>query len=561
MYSNFTYAKLRREFGRQCVFSKWGPRFLENLLPDSNLEYQWITKNPCNRSTNLGVDWSEHEVNTIRAEYVDRGIAHVEGGWPKDVNLDDPEQVTRFRKKAEKDDSYMHAVLQMSKLTEHFINQNNSIDIYEPYFVDPICQDVQTVSPSYRSIAVMSDPSNLTRPVQHLSWSPDEASKIAVSYANVEFETRGSSNSPNSYIFDLEDSTMPSFIVTSQFPIVKLEFNSRDKNNLAGGLISGQVACWDTRKGSDCIAMSNLKNSHRDPVTGIYWIHSKTGTEFYSGSSDGQVMWWDTRKLDEPTEVLLLDLTKTEDEEEQDWVKWSRSHGITCMDYDPLLPIRFMIGTETGLVFNGNRKVGDWQVRIWSEDCKDSPIMWTKRHEIRLIDGAWSETKPSVFYSARVDGCLDTWDILQEQKNPIITIRVSDKSLNCVRCHENGSLLGVGDISGNTFIIQMNDWFVSPGKNDKALLTAMFDRETKREKIIEAKLREFKLKTKAAKELISTKDKRTQIAVAEAKLIEEAEKQFFEVITNEVKENEYIKGENFEEEESILEDESPYVIN
>ncbi|XP_050528692.1 dynein intermediate chain 3, ciliary-like isoform X4 [Daktulosphaira vitifoliae] len=506
MYSNFTYAKLRREFGRQCVFSKWGPRFLENLLPDSNLEYQWITKNPCNRSTNLGVDWSEHEVNTIRAEYVDRGIAHVEGGWPKDVNLDDPEQVTRFRKKAEKDDSYMHAVLQMSKLTEHFINQNNSIDIYEPYFVDPICQDVQTVSPSYRSIAVMSDPSNLTRPVQHLSWSPDEASKIAVSYANVEFETRGSSNSPNSYIFDLEDSTMPSFIVTSQFPIVKLEFNSRDKNNLAGGLISGQVACWDTRKGSDCIAMSNLKNSHRDPVTGIYWIHSKTGTEFYSGSSDGQVMWWDTRKLDEPTEVLLLDLTKTEDEEEQDWVKWSRSHGITCMDYDPLLPIRFMIGTETGLVFNGNRKVGDWQVRIWSEDCKDSPIMWTK-------------------------------------------------------CHENGSLLGVGDISGNTFIIQMNDWFVSPGKNDKALLTAMFDRETKREKIIEAKLREFKLKTKAAKELISTKDKRTQIAVAEAKLIEEAEKQFFEVITNEVKENEYIKGENFEEEESILEDESPYVIN
>lgn len=70
------------------------------------------------------------------------------------------------------------------------------------------------------------------------------------------------------------------------------------------------------------------------------------------------------------------------------------------------------IGTETGLVLNGNRKgktvlekipgvynchsgplysarrnpnvlkifltVGDWQARIWSEDCKDSPIMWTK---------------------------------------------------------------------------------------------------------------------------------------------------------------------------------------
>jgi hypothetical protein len=79
------------------------------------------------------------------------------------------------------------------------------------------------------------------------------------------------------------------------------------------------------------------------------------------------------------------------------------------------------IGTETGLVFNGNRKgktvfekisatyychhgpvysaqrnpaflknfltVGDWQVRVWSEDVKESPIMWTKYVGVSVAAG------------------------------------------------------------------------------------------------------------------------------------------------------------------------------
>lgn len=54
-------------------------------------------------------------------------------------------------------------------------------------------------------------------------------------------------------------------------------------------------------------------------------------------------MWWDTRKLAEPTEVLILDLWKTENLDEPEWVKWARSHGVFCMDYDPSIPIRFMV--------------------------------------------------------------------------------------------------------------------------------------------------------------------------------------------------------------------------
>jgi hypothetical protein len=54
-------------------------------------------------------------------------------------------------------------------------------------------------------------------------------------------------------------------------------------------MFSGQVAFWDVRKGSTPVVMSILETSHRDPVYNVLWINSKSGTEFFSSSTDGQV--------------------------------------------------------------------------------------------------------------------------------------------------------------------------------------------------------------------------------------------------------------------------------
>jgi hypothetical protein len=51
---------------------------------------------------------------------------------------------------------------------------------------------------------------------------------------------------------------------------------------------------------------SSIDRSHHDPVYDVFWIQSKTNNQFASVSTDGQMMWWDTRKLTEPTEVLQL---------------------------------------------------------------------------------------------------------------------------------------------------------------------------------------------------------------------------------------------------------------
>ena len=43
-------------------------------------------------------------------DFESRGVNHTEGGWPKDVNHLDVEQIVRYRKKIEKDISYVNVI-------------------------------------------------------------------------------------------------------------------------------------------------------------------------------------------------------------------------------------------------------------------------------------------------------------------------------------------------------------------------------------------------------------------------------------------------------------------
>lgn len=150
--------------------------------------------------------------------------------------------------------------------------------------------------------------------------------------------------------------------------------------------------------------------------------------------------------------------------------------------------------------------VGDWTARIWSEDCRESAIIWTRHQPAMLTDGVWSPTKYSMFYISRMDGVLDAWDLLQQQNESVLSIKVCDEPLLCMRAHEGGRLISGGSQNGATFLIEVSSNMATNQKNDKQLLTAMFERENKREKILEAKLRELKLKVKTAQLLHEDND-------------------------------------------------------
>lgn len=140
--------------------------------------------------------------------------------------------------------------------------------------------------------------------------------------------------------------------------------------------------------------------------------------------------------------------------------------------------------------------VGDWSARIWSEDMKDDPIMWTPYHDSGATDGRWSPVRPALFFMTRLNGCLEIWDYVFKQREPALTIKVSDDSLHCVRVNEEGQLVAVGSHSGVTTILELSDGFTTAAKNEKATVGAMFERETHREKILETRAKELRVKEK-----------------------------------------------------------------
>jgi dynein intermediate chain 2 len=282
-------------------------------------------------------------------------------------------------------------------------------------------------------------------------------------------------------------------------------------------MYNGQIAYWDTRKGHTPCDSSPIERSHRDPVYDMAWLQSKTGSECTSVSTDGYVHWWDTRRLSEPVESLLLT------ERGQTTVL-----GAVSLEYEAV-PTKFMVGTEQGVVLSCNRKaktpaerigasygghhgpvyslkrhpffpkyfmsVGDWTARVWMEDLR-APVMTTRYHASYLTGGTWSPTRPGVFFTVRMDGALDVWDYFYKQNDPSLSVQITDKALTSFNVQDTGRLVTVGAADGSTTLLELCEGLTVPQPNEKQGVGQMFERETKREKNLELRARELKLKAK-----------------------------------------------------------------
>ncbi|KAK0684717.1 DNAI2 protein, partial [Pygoscelis papua] len=564
----YVYTRKRSEFGRPCSFSDRPAKVNVDIPPDPSMAGDFVLRNPVDSYVQHTSDMSEHEVNTERVEVESRGVNHVEGGWPKDINPQEVEQTIRFRKKVEKDEHYINTITHLGTLMEHCVKQNNAINIYEEYFGEEEVAEVEDEPPSAKTINVISkltsffnvllskrDPNITKRTATHLSWHPDTCKKLAVAYSSLEFQQNTKDMSFDSYIWDLENPNKPELVLKPSSPLVSLEYNPKDSHVLVGGCYNGQMAYWDTRKGGLPVEVSTVEVSHRDPVYGAIWLQSKTGTECFSASTDGQVLWWDIRKLSEPTETLVLDVTRKG--------LLENALGAVTLEFEPTMPTKFMVGTEQGIVIACNRKaktpsekitstysghhgpvyalarnpfcpkifltVGDWTARIWSEETKESSIMWTKYHLSYLTDGCWSTVRPAVFFTTRSDGTLDVWDFLFKQNNPSLSLKVCDEPLSSLRLQDNGCVVGCGSKLGTVTLLEISSGLCTLQRNEKTLATAMFERETKREKILEARHRELRLKERARSEAQETEVEEKPVE-SPHEVLNRARREFFEVI-------------------------------
>ncbi|NXM07282.1 DNAI2 protein, partial [Tyrannus savana] len=521
MEIRFEYTRKRSDFGRPCSFSDLPAEVTVDIPPDPSLAQDFIPQDPVDFALQHGPVMALHEVNTERVQVTSQGVNHVEGGWPKHVDPRNSELTSRYREEVEREEIYTRAILRLGTLMEHCIRQNNAIDIYEEYFAEDEEEEGDEEPPSAKTINVLRDPNPVKRTATHLSWHPDACKELAVAYCSLEFQDRRRDISFDSYIWDMENPYKPELTLMLSSPVVTLEYNPKDWHHLLGGCYNGQIVYWDTRKGGLPMEVTPVELSHRDPVYGAIWLPSRTGTECFSASTDGQVLWWDIRKLSQPSERLVLDITR------EDQLK--NALGAISLDFSMSMPTKFLVGTEQGSIINCNRdaktppekianvfsghigavyavarspfypkvflSVGDWTARIWSEENLDSSsIMETKCHVPYLLDGCWSPVKPAVFFTAKSDGTLDVWDFLFHQKDPSLSLKVSNDPLLSLRPQDNGRIIGCGTKLGTVTLLEISPGLCTLRKNEKSVTSTMFEREARREKVLQDKQRELQVR-------------------------------------------------------------------
>jgi len=529
------YQKERHDFGRSVIhLAKTNIDIVDEFLQEKDLMGEHVERSPTILDIQAIPEMSEMYVNTETVTYRAQGMCHLEGGWPKDVDSTEKDQTTRYRKKAEKDDEYIKQIKALGDACEGDIKQNYAIDIYQEYFAGEYA-DHSSEPPSAKTLSVFKDPSEIKRTVANISWYPDGGKKIAVAFAILQFQDpRIDKASDLSYIWDVNNPNTPETSLAPPSPLVCLEYNPKDPNLLVGGSYNGLVSAFDTRTGDGPKETSIIEKSHRDPVYKIAWLQGKTPFECASTSTDGQVLWWDIRRLGEPSEMLVLQPPPPQEKGGGPPAAMPAVMGGVSMEYSAAGgPSKFLVGTEQGKIVSCSRKgktpadkigtiyeghcgpvygmqrnpffpkyfltVGDWTVRLWNEELR-APIMTSKFFSNYVLDCAWSPTRPGVFCTTKMDGTLDVWDYFYKQNDPTLSLQVDGDGLQRVRMQDNGSLLATGSVDGSVYMLELCEGLATMQSNEKNSVMQMLERESKREKNLEARAKELKQKENKAKE-------------------------------------------------------------
>jgi dynein intermediate chain 2 len=99
-----------------------------------------------------------------------------------------------------------------------------------------------------------------------------------------------------------------------------------------------------------------------------------------------------------------------------------------------------------------------------------------------LTSACWSPTRPGVFFTTKMDGTLDIWDIFYKQNEPVFPTKIGESGLTTINVHGKGKLVAVGAVDGSVSLLELSDSLAFPQNGEKATITSIFERESKREK-------------------------------------------------------------------------------
>ncbi|CAJ1033763.1 putative WD domain, G-beta repeat [Leishmania shawi] len=523
----YSYSRPAREFGRMPEFQANDSEILADIAPNDMIKDKFTLQNPKESQVQNVPQLSEASTNTESVRIKNHAQYHGEGGWPHAVDPTEFEEKMKYCKKVEREEGYLQTCGRLAEqCVERCVKQNTALDIYGQYFPDAPPDEEETMGPASLKVwAVLKDPSEEKRTAAALSWQND-GRRIAVAYARLKFQSQTPTMSTNSHIWDLMNPNDPAETLVTPSPLCSIEYYSKDPHLIAGGSWNGVVQFWDTRQPNRPAARSLIEESHKDPVWALKWLQSKSG-ELLSVSTDGNVFVWDCRLPEKPMTIRSIS--------EDNLVLQPRSNdggargilGGLCLDYDPQVggPAKYMIGTEQGTILSCNRKgktqhekllpntfnghhgpiysvqrnpmfskyflsVGDWTARLWFEDFKFMPMFSTFYHKAYLTCGVWHTVRPGVFFTTRMDGYVDVWDLMLRQTTPSLSFQVSDYALHTIKPSQNGNYVATGGIDGNVSLMELSPSLCTMAPDEKNVIGTLFENESLRDKNLDRALKE-----------------------------------------------------------------------
>ena len=546
---SFHYKTKRAHFGRQFNPEDTNVRMIAAVNPDPDLRANFEEINPFSIDVQTAVTYSQHIVNTEVTQTKTEDVVHREGSWPQGIDPTDAPSCKQQRLKAEKREGFIKQLKELASTTEKTTKLNVALDLYGDHFPQQE-QPTAVTDPSIRTITILRDKFT-DRYISDLSWSDTGPTKrVAICYTpNVASDHMAHYES---FIYNLECSSVPEMELHPSSPLVCLEYNTKDSNFLVGGMAHGSISLWDVRAGSLPVWTSAIEGSHRGAVYSIKWISAKTAFECVSTSDDGTTMTWDTRNQTTPLETIHLapagDLLPA---------GFSPPFGGRIIEYHTGVPTKYMVGTVEGLVMTVNRKaadpnsrisgvfsshygpiyavrrhptetkyfltVSDWSVRVFTEDNK-TPLLNLPPQRNYLTNAVWGQGRTSVIFTASNTGAVQAWDIIQSHKEPVCSLQVGTAAIRTMATEVSGEFIMTGDANGTATLLQLNDPLRMPQSAiEKAGFISMLSREAKRVKNYDQFLKEQKMREKAKAKNVNEEEVEVPPTFDAAELEEEFE--------------------------------------
>lgn len=154
-----------------------------------------------------------------------------------------------------------------------------------------------------------------------------------------------------SFIWNLNEPNFPEKTLLPPSPLCSLAFNPKNANLVVGGSYNGSLSFFDLSVGSASgvirpIKTTVLEKSHHDPVYDVQWSTvGKSGSECFSISTDGRLLWWDYKDVEgvPRDQLILADKIPCKDG------LYEKVMGGTSLEYNSEVgPLKYLVGTEQG---------------------------------------------------------------------------------------------------------------------------------------------------------------------------------------------------------------------